>query len=128
MPRLAIQAFLAIIFGLLSIYGMSSGISFYTATVNIRDFGPLAAGLACGPYVGIGAGIIGFIYRLSLGGTNVYIVALGPLMAGIIGSLVYDYNKRELVPVKVAIVVTFVTETIISALAIIIRILAGGFL
>jgi len=122
---LATQAFLAIVFGLLSIYGMSSGISFYTATVNIRDFGPLAAGLACGPYVGLGAGIIGFIYRLSVGGTNVYIVALGPLMAGIIGGLVYYYSKRELVPVKVAIVVTFVTETFISALAIIVRILAG---
>jgi PAS domain S-box-containing protein len=122
---LATQAFLAIIFGLLSIYGMSSGLSFYTATVNIRDFGPLAAGLACGPYVGIGAGLIGFIYRLSLGGTNVYIVALGPLLAGIIGSLVYDYNKRELVPVKVAVIITFITETIISALAIIVRILAG---
>ena len=122
---LATQAFLAIIFGLLSIYGMSSGVSFYTATVNIRDFGPLAAGLACGPYVGLVAGIIGFIYRLSVGGTNVYIVALGPLMAGIIGGLVYYYNKRELVSVKVAVVVTFVTETIISALAIIVRILAG---
>ena len=122
---LATQVFLSIVFGLLSIYGMSSGISFYTATVNIRDFGPLAAGLACGPYVGLGAGLIGFVYRLSIGGTNVYIVALGPLIAGIIGGLVYYYSKRELVPVKVAVIITFITETIISALAILVRILAG---
>lgn len=119
------QVFLAIVFGVLSIYGMSSGLSFYTATVNIRDFGPMAAGLACGPYVGLGAGIIGFIYRLSVGGTNVYAVAIGPLAAGIIGGLVYYYHKRNLVSVKNAIIITFITESFISALAIIVRILAG---
>lgn len=58
---LGTQVFLAIVFGMLSVYGMSSGITFYTATVNIRDFGPIAAGLACGLYIGIGAGIIGFL-------------------------------------------------------------------
>jgi len=122
---IATQVFLAIIFGLLSIYGMSSGVSFYTANVNIRDFGPMAAGLACGPYVGLGAGIIGLLYRISLGGTNVYAVALGPLVAGIIGGLVYSYSKRELVPVKRAVIITFVVEILISAFAIIIRILEG---
>ena len=119
------QAFLTIVFGLLSIYGMSSGISFYTATVNIRDFGPLAAGLTCGPYVGLGAGIIGFLYRLSLGGTNVYAAALGPLAAGIVGGLVWYYQGRAPVPVKTAVIVTFLAESAISVLAILIRISAG---
>lgn len=122
---LATQIFLAIVFGLLSVYGMSSGISFYTATVNIRDFGPMAAGLACGPYVGLGAGIIGFIYRLSVGGTNVYAVALGPLAAGIIGGLVYYYRKGNLVTVKIAVIITVITETFISMFALVVRILAG---
>jgi PAS domain S-box-containing protein len=119
------QALLAVLFGLLSVYGMSSGLSFYTATVNIRDFGPMAAGFACGPYVGIGAGIIGFLYRLSIGGTNVYAVAIGPLVAGIIGGLVYHYSNRELVSVKTAIIVTFAVESAISAIAIAVRIFAG---
>lgn len=121
----AMQVFLAIAFGLLSVYGMSSGLSFYTATVNIRDFGPLAAGLACGPYIGIGAGIIGFTYRVAIGGTNVYAVAIGPLAAGIIGGLVWYYRKRELVPLRTAVVITFVAESLISSLAIIVRIVAG---
>jgi PAS domain S-box-containing protein len=119
------QVFLSIVFGLLSIYGMSTGISFYTANVNIRDFAPLAAGLACGPYIGFGAGLIGFLYRLSLGGTNVYAVAIGPLVAGVIGGLVYYYRDRSLVPVPVAIIITASVESVISLFAVIIRILAG---
>ena len=114
--------FLAIVFGLLSVYGMSSGISFYTATVNIRDFGPMAAGLACGPYIGLGAGIIGLLYRLAVGGSNVLAVALGPLAAGIVGGLVYYFSNRTLVSPYKAVVVTFVTETLISAFAILVRI------
>lgn len=124
-PTLPVQVFLALVFGLLSVYGMNSGISFYTATVNIRDFGPLMAGLACGPYIGIGAGFVGFLYRLSLGGTNVYVVAAGPLMAGIIGGLVYHYSDRELVSTKVAVIITLIAECLISAIALVVRIFAG---
>ncbi len=119
------QLVLSIIFGLFSIYGMSTGISFYTANVNIRDFGPIVAGFACGPYVGIGAGIIGLAYRVSMGGTNVYAAAIGPLVAGVIGGMVYLYNDRELVSVPVVVLVTLVTETVISAFALVIRIGSG---
>ena len=118
---LATKVFLAIVFGLLSVYGMTSGLSFYTANVNIRDFGPLAAGLACGPYVGLGAGIIGFLYRLSLGGTNVYAVAIGPLVAGIIGGLIWHYSNRTLVSTRVAVILTLIVESLISAIALVIR-------
>jgi len=121
----AMQVFLAVVFGLLSVYGLSSGITFYTATVNIRDFGPMAAGLACGPYVGLGAGIIGFLYRLSVGGTNVYAVAIGPLAAGIAGGLVYYYSNQDLVPTKKAVIITAVVETFVSAIALVVRILNG---
>ena len=124
----AMQAFLALVFGLLSIYGMSSGVTFYTATVNIRDFGPLAAGLACGPYVGLGAGIIGALYRLSVGGTNVYAVAIGPLLAGIAGGLVYYYSNQDLVSTKKAVIITALVETLISALALVVRFAAGDSL
>jgi PAS domain S-box-containing protein len=124
----SVQVFLAIVFGLLSIYGMNSGITFYTANVNIRDFGPLAAGLACGPYVGLGAGIIGFIYRLSVGGTNVYAVALGPLVAGIAGGLVWYYSNRDLIETEKAVIITLVVETLVSALALFIRYLSGDTL
>jgi len=122
---IAVQVFLSIVFGLLSVYGMNSGITFYTANVNIRDFGPMAAGLACGPYVGLGAGIIAFLYRLFVGGTNVYAVALGPLIAGIAGGLIYYYSNRDLVSTKNAVIITLIVETLVSALALFVRFLAG---
>ena len=123
---LTTQIVLTIVFGILSVYGMSSGVSFSTANVNIRDLGPLAAGLACGPYVGIGAGIIGFAYRLSLGGTNVYAVAIAPLIAGIIGGLVYYFNNRELVSTKNAVIITFIVESFVSVIALVVRIFNGN--
>lgn len=123
-----LQLFLAIVFGLLSIYGMSSGITFYTATVNIRDFGPIAAGFACGPWVGLGAGIIGSIYRLFIGGTNVYAVAIGPLIAGIAGGLVYYYSNRQLASMNKAVIVTAIVETAVSAIGLTTRIIDGDSL
>ncbi|HNX17527.1 MAG TPA: LytS/YhcK type 5TM receptor domain-containing protein [Methanoregula sp.] len=120
-----VQLVLAIIFGLLSVYGMTSGLTFYTATVNIRDFGPLAAGLACGPFVGLGAGIIGFLFRLWVGGTNVYVVALAPIIAGIVGGLVYKYSNRDLVSTKKAVIIAVIVETFVAAIALIVRMING---
>jgi|GEM_PF-6290240 len=50
---------IAILFGLLSIYGTYSGLEILGAKINIRDLGPMIAGLIAGPYAGIGAGLIG---------------------------------------------------------------------
>ncbi|MFA6332422.1 MAG: PAS domain S-box protein [Methanoregula sp.] len=122
---LALQLVLALVFGLLSLYGMSSNITFYTAIVNIRDLGPIIGGLACGPVVGLGAGMIGFMYRLWLGGTNVSAVALGPLIAGFVGGLAWYYSNRQLISTKKAVFITLIVETLISGLSILVRIVAG---
>lgn len=122
---LPVQILLAVVFGCMSIFGMETGITFYTAYANIRDFGPLAGGLACGPVVGFGAGIIGCLFRLSLGGTNVYAVALGPLLCGILGGLVYHYRGKKLLPTKKAVMVAVLVETFVTALALAARFLAG---
>nr|WP_320161660.1 PAS domain S-box protein [uncultured Methanoregula sp.] len=124
-PAIMTQVTLALIFGLLSIFGMSSGIVFYGAVVNVRDLGPLIAGFICGPYVGLGAGIIGGAYRISVGGANVYAAALGPVIAGAVSGLVYNYNRKTLVSTKNAVILTIVIESFISVLALMVRILAG---
>jgi len=124
-PAIMTQVTLAMIFGLLSIFGMSSGIVFYGAVVNVRDLGPLIAGFICGPYVGLGAGIIGGAYRISVGGANVYAAALGPVIAGAVSGLVYNYNRKTLVSTKNAVILTIVIESFISVLALMVRILAG---
>lgn len=122
---LPLQILLAVVFGCMSIFGMETGITFYTAYVNIRDFGPLAGGLACGPVVGVGAGIIGCLFRLSLGGTNVYAVAVAPLICGILGGLVYWYSGKKLLPTKKTIIVAILIETFVSALALAARYFMG---
>jgi len=95
---------LVVVFGLCSIYGMMSGIAFFTANVTIRDFGPIVAGLIGGPFLGIGVGVIGSAYRLALGGTNVITVATGPLVAGAIAGLIYSSTGNRLPTTRMAMV------------------------
>lgn len=125
-PTFASQVLLVVIFGVLSIYGLSSGISFSDATANIRDLGPIIAGLTCGPFVGLGAGLIGAVYRMSMGGSNVLAAAAGPVIAGLAAGLIYLFNKREIISTKWAIIFTILIESFVSALALIIRIIGGN--
>ncbi len=124
-PSLKTYIFLIILFGAVSIYGMTSGVNYFGAVVNIRDLGPIIGGLSCGPVVGIGAGIIGALYRLSVGGANVYAAALGPLIAGICSGAIYYFNKKTLVSTKSAILITILIESGVSALAIAVRMFEG---
>jgi len=48
-PTVTTQFVLILIFGALSIYGTISGIDFMGAVVNVRDLGPMLAGLLGGP-------------------------------------------------------------------------------
>ncbi|MDD1682037.1 MAG: SpoIIE family protein phosphatase [Methanoregula sp.] len=120
------QILLAIIFGILSIYGLSSGVNVYGATLTFRDLGPIIAGLLCGPYVGLGAGLIGGAYRLTMGGSNVMAAAAGPVIAGLFSGLVYLFNKREFVSIKAAVILTVIVESFVSAIALVIRVMNGA--
>ena len=125
-PMVSTQIILVVVFGCLSIYGLSSGVTVSGATVNIRDLGPIIAGLTCGPYVGLAAGLIGGAYRLSMGGANVLGAAIGPVIAGLFSGLVYLFNKREFLSTKKAIILTIVIESIVSAVSLIIRAIGGS--
>jgi phosphoserine phosphatase RsbU/P len=125
-PALATQVLLGVIFGVLSIYGLSSGISVSGANANIRDLGPIIAGLTCGPWVGLGAGLIGGAYRMTMGGSNVLAAAAGPVIAGLFAGLVYWYNKREILSTKSAIIFTIAVESFVSAFALILRSFMGA--
>jgi sigma-B regulation protein RsbU (phosphoserine phosphatase) len=125
-PMVSTQIILVVVFGCLSIYGLSSGVTFSGATVNIRDLGPIIAGLTCGPYVGLGAGLIGGAYRLSLGGSNVLGAAIGPVIAGLFSGLVYLLFKREFLSTRNAIIVTIVIESFVSAVTLILRAMSGS--
>jgi sigma-B regulation protein RsbU (phosphoserine phosphatase) len=88
-PTRKSQIILLLFFGAVSIYGSVIGIDLLGARINVRDLGPLVGGLACGPLVGLGAGLIGAAYRVAEGGFTVLPCSLAVLIGGILGGLVY---------------------------------------
>jgi phosphoserine phosphatase RsbU/P len=65
------------------------GVEFMGAIINVRDLGPMVGGLVGGPVVGVGAGLIGALYRASLGGFSVVPCVLATVLAGLLGGLVW---------------------------------------
>lgn len=90
------KSFLAILFGLFSLYAAAAG-----GVANVRVLGPLLGGLIGGPLVGIGASFFGGIYRfLDLRYTGASEMALSALiatfLAGLAGGMVYKWQKGQL--------------------------------
>lgn len=111
------RVWLVVIFGVFSIYGTLRGIDMMGAIANIRDLGPTIAGLVGGPVVGLGAGLIGGIYRYSLGGFTVAACSLSPILAGLIGGWIYRFRKGKFVGVSTAILLSVGIELLHFALA-----------
>ena len=126
-PSLKTQILLIAVFGLLSVYGTISGVTLYGAVLNVRDLGPFIAGLCCGPYVGIGAGIIGGLYRCAQGGPYMYTGLIAPILAGLIGGVMYLANKRDIVPTWVAVVMVALVESLVSLITLLVATPASQF-
>ena len=91
------QAILILLFGALSIYGTESGITILGAPANVRDLGPMVGGLACGPVVGLGAGLIGAAYRFSLRGFTAVPCTTATVLAGLLGGLIFILAGRKFI-------------------------------
>ncbi|MBP2132485.1 sigma-B regulation protein RsbU (phosphoserine phosphatase) [Methanomicrobium sp. W14] len=89
------QIILAVLFSFLSVYGSIGRIEFMGAIVNVRDLGPMAGGLFCGPFVGIISGVTGGLYRFSLGGVSYVPCSLATVLSGILGGAVYIYCRKN---------------------------------
>jgi sigma-B regulation protein RsbU (phosphoserine phosphatase) len=119
-PRLSTQVLLIVVFGALSVYGTISGVTLYGAVLNVRDLGPMIAGLTCGPVVGIGAGLIGGFYRMAQGGPYMYTGFIAPVLAGLLSGIVYIVNKKELISSKKTVIFAILVESLISLIAIVV--------
>ncbi len=97
------QAILVLVFGALSIYGTESGITILGATANVRDLGPMVGGLACGPVVGIGSGLIGAAYRLTLGGITAVPCAVATILAGLFGGAIFLLVGKKFIGMQGAV-------------------------
>ncbi|MFA4877294.1 MAG: SpoIIE family protein phosphatase [Methanoregula sp.] len=109
---------LVIFFGLISVYGSISKISLYGAVLNVHDLGPIIAGMVCGPYVGIGAGLIGGAFRFTQGGPYMYAASLATILAGVLGGVIYLANKKEFITTTHAVLYTLLIEILLSIMQI----------
>ena len=93
------------LFGLFSVFGTYVGVqSDYDSITNIRDIGPMVAGLVAGPYVGLAVGLIGGIQRFFLGGVSAIPCSLATVLSGLLAGTVSHFLKGKLpkvVPVMV---------------------------
>lgn len=99
-------------FGALSIYGNMSNIWLYGSQANVRNFGPVIAGLMFGPWIGLGAAVIGALFRYSLGGITAIPCSLTTLIAGILAGIVWILNKKRYVGTLKAIIFIILIEVI----------------
>jgi sigma-B regulation protein RsbU (phosphoserine phosphatase) len=115
-PTLKTRIILILFFGGLSVYGWISGTEFLGSVVNVRDLGPMVAGLLAGPWVGMGAGLICAAYRLSMGGITMYSCALSAIFAGLFGGLIWIYYKKRFPGTTVAVAFAVLMEVFHMAL------------
>jgi sigma-B regulation protein RsbU (phosphoserine phosphatase) len=114
------QALMILVFGLISIFGTYTGIDIFGAQANVRDLGPMVAGLVGGPVVGVGAALIGSIHRLTLGGFTAVPCALSTLLAGLFAGLIYKFNNGKFIGVLGAVIFAILMESLHLLLALLI--------
>ena len=111
------QLFLIVAFGLLAIYGTYAGIPYNGAVANIRDIGPVMAGLIGGPVIGLGAGLIGGIQRYYVGGFTAASCSLSTVLAGLFSGLIYWANKKKFIGIPGAIAASLAMVSLDMGLA-----------
>ncbi len=113
------QVVLVLLFGALSIYGTLSGIEFLGAPVNVRDLGPMLAGLLGGPWVGLGAGLIGAAHRMTLNGFSMYACSIATVVAGLSGGVIWLLFRRKFAGTTIAVLFAILMEGFHMALVLV---------
>jgi sigma-B regulation protein RsbU (phosphoserine phosphatase) len=115
------QILLIVLFGALSIFGTYGGLLLPSGAIaNIRDLGPMVAGLVAGPVVGLGAGLIGGVHRYFLGGFVCIPCSVSTVLAGLLGGIIFLINKREFVAVWQAVLFAIFMELLHMGLTLLI--------
>jgi sigma-B regulation protein RsbU (phosphoserine phosphatase) len=115
------QLILILLFGALSVFGTYGGLTLPSGAIaNIRDLGPMVAGLVGGPWVGLGAGLIGGVQRYFMGGFVCVPCAVATVVAGLLGGAIYKLRKGEFVLIWQAVLFAVVMELLHMGLTILI--------
>ncbi|EKF85141.1 SpoIIE family protein phosphatase [Methanobacterium formicicum] len=105
------QIILILIFGGISIYGSYSGVDLFGAIANVRDLGPMVAGLVGGPIVGLGAGLIGGLHRMTMEGFTSFPCSLSTILAGLFAGIIYLANRKRFIGIWGAVLFSVLFET-----------------
>ncbi|WP_292367673.1 PP2C family protein-serine/threonine phosphatase [Methanoregula sp. UBA64] len=119
-PVIKVQVILIVFFGALSVYGTMGGIPIMDAVINVRDLGPIMAGLLGGPLVGLGAGLIGAAYRASLGGFTMVPCIIATLLSGLFGGIIWLLYRRKFAPIHIAVIFAVLMESLHMVITLII--------
>lgn len=115
------QAIIILIFGVISIFGSFSGVDVFGAIANVRDLGPMIAGLIGGPIIGLGAGLIGGLFRyFFLEGPTSLACSIATILAGLFAGLVFLVNGRKFIGIFGAVVFAVLMELFHMLLALLI--------
>ena len=106
------RALFILVFGALAIFATYAGIPVPGAIANVRDLGPMIAGLLGGPVIGLGAGLFGGVHRYFLGGLTGRPCALATVLAGLFGGLIYLRRDGTFIGVPGAVVFAALMESL----------------
>ena len=107
------QIVLILIFGIFAIYSTYTGIKLPSGAIaNIRDLGPIVAGLIGGPVIGLGAGLIGGIHRYFLGGLTQIACPLATVIAGLAAGMIYKWQKGKFIGIRRATLFAILIESL----------------
>jgi sigma-B regulation protein RsbU (phosphoserine phosphatase) len=114
-------AIISLIFGAISIFGTYSGVDVFGAIANVRDLGPMIAGLIGGPIAGLGAGLIGGLYRyFFLEGPTTLACSIATILAGLFAGIVFLLNGKKFIGVFGAVIFAILIECFHMLLALLI--------
>lgn len=106
------QLILILIFGTIAIYATYSGFRVSGAIANVRDLAPMIAGLVGGPIIGLGAGLIGGLHRLTMGGITAIPCAISTILAGLLAGIIYLANRKHFIGIWGAVIFAILMETL----------------
>lgn len=122
------QAYAILFFGFFGIIGTYTGLAFSTETLgfnrwitelneseaiaNSRVIGIVMAGLLGGYKVGVGAGLIAGIHRMSLGGFTAFSCGFSAIVAGLLSGFIRSKYKGKRISVAVALLTGALAESI----------------
>jgi len=88
---------LSFIFGGFGILGTYIGTDVRGAIANTRIIGVMAGGILCGPFVGIGAGIIAGLHRyvIDIGGITAFPCFVSTVIGGCISGIIYNKSTDK---------------------------------